>query len=191
MFSPKSSTFQTDPDALDLRAHRRKSVFKTALIYPVLHEASFTITNISNHGVNGRTAFSLSLREQLHFSFDGTDFLTAEVRWTNGQQTGLLAEDQLLWSGANDALLEKLTDTHEIRESRLMVEIAGTLVKSAPAMVGTVRNISDQGMMIELGNLREGTRLLVKARGKGARMGRVQWQSAGMVGVFFEGKNIT
>lgn len=186
MFAPRSSTFQTDPDAMDLRAHRRKPVFMTALIYPVLDEASFTITNISNHGVNGRTAFSLSLREQVHFSFDGTDFLTAEVRWTNGQQARLLAEDQLLWSGANDALLEKLTDTHEIRESRLKVEIAATLLKSAPAMVGTVRNISDQGMMIEVGRLREGTRLLVKARGKGTRMGRVKWQSAGMVGVFFE-----
>lgn len=191
MFSPKNSTFQIGPNAVDARAHPRKSVFKTALIYPVLDEASFTITNISSHGVNGRTALSLSLREQVHFSFDGTDFLTAEVRWTNGPQAGLLAEDQLLWASANDALLGKLTDTHEIRESRLTVDIAATLLKSAPAMVGTVRNISDQGMMIEVGSVREGTRLLVRARGKGARIGRVQWQSAGMAGVFFEGGNIT
>ena len=191
MFSPKTSTFQINAGMQDRRAHLRKTVFKTALIYPVLDEASLSITNISSHGVNGRTALDLSLREQVHFSFDGTDFITAEVRWTNGLQAGLLAEDQLLWVGGNDALLGKLTDTHEIRQSRLTVDITGTLIKSAPVMVGTVRNISDQGMMIEVDSLREGTRLLVKTRWEAARMGRVQWQRTGMVGVFFEGGNIT
>jgi hypothetical protein len=41
-------------------------------------------------------------------------------------------------------------------------------------------------MMIETAGLREGTRLLVKSRGRNVRMGRVQWSSGGMVGVFFE-----
>ena len=56
----------------------------------------------------------------------------------------------------------------------------------SPAMVGTIRNLSIEGMMIEAGGLREGIRLLVKSRGRGIRMGRVQWSSGGMAGIFFE-----
>ena len=186
MFSPNKSEFRSDSLIEDQRRHPRKAVFKSALIYPVLSQANLTITNISAHGVSGRTALMLSLREQVHVSFDEQDFITAEVRWTNGVQVGLLAEDPLLWVTGNDSLMEGLSDSQRPRESRVPVNIASTLITSAPVMVGTIRNMSEEGMMIEAGGIREGTRLLVKSRGRCARMGRVQWSSGEMMGVFFE-----
>lgn len=186
MFSPNNSALQSGNSIDDQRRSLRKAVFKSALLYPVLNQAKLAITNVSAHGVSGRTALTLSLREQVHVSFDEQDFITAEVRWTNGAQVGLLAEDPLLWTAGNDALMGRLSDSHQPRESRIPVNIAATLTTSAPVMIGTIRNMSEEGMMIEARSIREGTRLLVKCRGKCARMGRVQWSSSEMMGVFFE-----
>lgn len=186
MFSPRKDDFVLEGSIEEQRRHPRKTVFKSALIYPVIGQANLAVGNISTHGVNGRTALSLGLREQVHVSFDGSDFITAEVRWTNGQQVGLLAEDPLFWVAGNDSLMDCLSESHQPREGRVLVDIAATLVRSAPVLVGTIRNMSEEGMMIEAGGLKEGARLLVKSRGRNARMGRVQWASGEMVGVFFE-----
>ncbi|WP_232307534.1 PilZ domain-containing protein [Sphingobium chungbukense] len=153
----------------------------------MLSRACLSVTNVSPHGISGRAALTLGLREQVHVGFDDTNFITAEVRWTNGQQVGLMVEDPLLWVTGNDSLLERLSDSHHPRESRVVVNISATLVTSAPVMVGTIRNMSEEGMMIESSGLREGTRLLVKSRGRSTRMGRVQWATDHMAGVFFEG----
>ncbi|WP_174525937.1 hypothetical protein [Sphingobium herbicidovorans] len=56
--------------------------------------------------------------------------------------------------------------------------MTATIVTSAPVMVGTIRNLSVEGMMIETPALREATRLLVKSRGRGVRMGRVHRRAA-------------
>lgn len=184
MFEHKFDAFRTD--GRDLRRHPRQTVFKSALLYPVLKDANLSILNISSHGISGRSALTLGLREQVHVSFDATDFLTAEVRWTNGERCGLLFEEPLLWLGGHDRLMDQLAPDELPRESRLSVDMAATLVTSAPVMIGTIRNMSTEGMMIEAQGLKEGTRLLVKSRGRGVRMGRVQWSSGGMAGVFFE-----
>ncbi|MEV5023901.1 PilZ domain-containing protein [Sphingobium sp. LMA1-1-1.1] len=186
MFLQNKSEIKSDGSIIEKRRHPRKTVFKSAFIYPVLQHAGLTVTNVSAHGLSGETALTLSLREQVHVGFNDRDFITAEVRWTNGFRVGLLAEDPLLWTTGNDVLLEHLADSHRPREGRVPVNIAATLVTSAPVMVGTIRNISAEGMLIEVGNVREGTRLLIKSRGNGTRMGRVQWISGGMAGVFFE-----
>ena len=186
MFLQNKSEIKSDECIIEQRRHPRKTVFKSALIYPVLQQANLTVTNVSAHGLSGQTALTLSLREQVHVGFNGKDFITAEVRWTNGFRAGLLAEDPLLWTTGNDFLLERLGDSHHPREGRVPVNITATLVTSAPVMVGTIRNISAEGMLIEAGSVREGTKLLIKSRGNGTRMGRVQWTSGGMAGVFFE-----
>jgi hypothetical protein len=186
MFSPKGETFQIGDSRADNRRHPRKTVFKSALLYPVLEEASLIISNVSSHGISGRSALNLSLRQQVHISFNAEEFLTAEVRWTHGDRCGLLMEEPLLWLSGQDTLMEHLTGDQEPRESRITVDMRATLVTSAPVMVGTIRNMSAEGMMIETHALREGTRVLVKSRDHKVRMGRVQWSSGGMVGLFFE-----
>ncbi|HJT39286.1 MAG TPA: PilZ domain-containing protein [Sphingobium sp.] len=186
MLERKIDAFRTDSATTDLRRHPRRTVFKSALLYPVLKDATLSITNVSSQGLSGRSALTLGLREQVHVSFNATDFLTAEVRWTNGGQCGLLMEEPLIWLGGHETLMDQLAPADRPRESRLTVDMSATLVTSAPVMVGTIRNLSLEGMMIEANGLREGTRLLVKSRGRGVRMGRVQWSSGGMAGVFFE-----
>ena len=186
MFAHKGDTFQTDEADADKRRHPRKTVFKSALLYPVLKEANLAISNISSQGVSGRSALELALRQQVHISFNSEDFLTAEVRWTHGERCGLLMEESLLWLSGHDTLMENLGPDQQPRESRIAVDMQATLVTSAPVMVGTIRNMSNEGMMIETHGLREGTRLLVKSRDLQVRMGRVQWSSGGMAGLFFE-----
>lgn len=186
MFEQKIEALRTDRDGADLRRHPRRTVFKSALLYPVLKEASLSITNVSSQGLSGRSGLTLGLRDQVHVSFNATDFLTAEVRWTNGNQCGLLMEEPLLWLGGHETLMDQVAPPDQPRESRLSVDMSATVVTSAPVMVGTIRNMSIEGMMIEAGCLREGTKLLVKSRGRGVRMGRVQWSSGGMAGVFFD-----
>ena len=186
MFEQKIEAFRTDGDGADLRRHARRTVFKSALLYPVLEEASLSITNVSSQGLSGRSALTLGLRDQVHVSFNTLDYLTAEVRWTNGSQCGLLMEEPLLWLGGHETLIDQLAPADQPRESRVSVDMSATLVTSAPAIFGKIRNLSIEGMMIEAGGLREGIRLLVKSRGRGIRMGRVQWSSGGMAGIFFE-----
>jgi hypothetical protein len=53
-------------------------------------------------------------------------------------------------------------------------------------MLGTIRNLSLEGMMIEASGPREGIGPLVKSRARGIRMGRMQWSSGGVTGIFFE-----
>ena len=186
MFAPKGDTFPTQETGADNRRHPRKTVFKSALLYPVLNEASLMISNISSQGISGRSALELTLRQQVHISFDAEEFLTAEVRWTHGERCGLLMEEPLLWLSGQETLMEQLAADQQPRESRVSVDMQATLVTSAPVMVGTIRNMSAEGMMVETHGLREGTRLLVKSRNHQVRMGRVQWSSGGMIGLFFQ-----
>jgi hypothetical protein len=64
--------------------------------------------------------------------------------------------------------------------------MSATLVTSAAVMLGTIRNLSLEGMMIEASGPREGIGPLVKSRARGIRMGRMQWSSGGVTGIFFE-----
>lgn len=187
MFAPKGATFEIQETDCDKRRYPRKTVFKSALLYPVLKEASLTIANVSSQGISGRSALELNLRQQVHVSFNAEDYLTAEVRWTHGERCGLLMEEPLLWLAGQTTLMEQLAPDEQPRESRMTVDMQATLVTSAPVMVGTIRNMSAEGMMVETHGLREGTRLLVKSRDRQIRMGRVCWSSGGMVGLFFEG----
>ena len=186
MFEQKFEAFRTTGDGPDLRRHARRTVFKSALLYPVLEESSLSITNVSSQCLSGRSPLTFGLRDQVHVSFNAVDFLTAEVRWTNGSQCGLLMEEPLLWLGGHETLMDQLAPADQPRESRVSVDISASLVTSAPVIVGTIRHLSIEGVMIEAGGLREGIRLLVKSRGRGIRMGRVQWSSGGMAGIFFE-----
>ena len=186
MFVRTGESFQTGGAGADQRRHPRKTVFKSALLYPVLKEASLAISNLSSQGISGRSALDLSLRQQVHVSFNAADFISAEVRWTNGDRCGLLMEEPLLWLSSHDTLVEQLAADQQPRDARYIVDMQATLVTSAPVMVGTIRNLSAEGMMIEVPGIREGTRLLVKSRDRQVRMGRVQWASGGMVGLFFD-----
>lgn len=171
------------------RRHPRHKVFKSALLYPVVEEAGLSVENISTYGISGKCALSLGLRQQVHISFDEVTFRTAEVRWVNGRSYGLLLEDPILLIGGKEPVEAGAPEDHQPRDPRVAVSISATLVTSAPVLMGTIRNMSVEGMMIELaGQLQEGLRLLVKTRGVDVRMGRVQWSSGGMAGLFFESR---
>ncbi|GAY20810.1 MULTISPECIES: PilZ domain-containing protein [Sphingobium] len=171
---------------MEKRRHPRQTVFKTALLYPVVEEANLSVENVSHAGLSGRCALSLGLHQQVHVSFDDASFRTAEVRWINGPKCGLLLEETLPWIPGEEPDANPAPQTYEPRSRRLAVDFSATLVTSTPVLIGTIRNLSAEGMMIEVGGLGEGTRLLVKTRGLDVRMGRVQWSSGGMIGVFFE-----
>lgn len=171
------------------RRHPRHRVFKSALLYPVVEEAGLSVENISTYGLSGKCALSLGLHQQVHVSFDEVTFRTAEVRWINGKTCGLLLEDPILLIGGKEPVEANAPEEHQSRDPRVAVSLSATLVTSAPVLTGTIRNMSVEGMMIEFaGQLREGLRLLVKTRGSEVRMGRVQWSSGGMAGLFFEAR---
>src|SRR3546814_9633113 len=79
---------------MEKRRHPRQTVFKTALLYPVVEEANLSVENVSHAGLSGRCALSLGLHQQVHVSFDDASFRTAEVRWINGSQCGLLLRSE-------------------------------------------------------------------------------------------------
>lgn len=184
MFAHKSSDFQLE--GAELRRHPRQTVYKSALLYPVVREAMLAIGNISRSGLSGQCALPLSLRDTVHVSFDGEKFVTAEVRWTRGSTCGLLVEEPLVCFGGIEGNSPATAAGEQAREPRLAADLSATIVKSAPVLVGTVRNMSLEGMMIETAGLREGTRLLVKTRGADVRIGRVQWASGDLAGIFFD-----
>lgn len=170
----------------DRRRHIRQRVLKSALLYPVLKEARLAIHDVSQNGLSGECALTLGLGQEVHVSLDGEKFITAEVRWLDGMRCGLQTEDPLPRNldEAQDWIDDAGSDKREA--PRVKVDLLATLVTCAPVFAGTVRNMSAEGMMIEAAGLPEGRRLLVKARGCDVRMGRVQWSSGGMAGVFFE-----
>lgn len=168
------------------RRHPRQTVFKTALLYPIVEEANLSVENVSHAGLSGRCALSLGLHQQVHVSFDETSFRTAEVRWINGSRCGLLLEEALPWIPGEEPDVNGASQNFEPRGQRLQVNFSATLVTSTPVLIGTIRNLSAEGMMIETSGVSEGRRLLVKTRGQDVRMGRVQWSSGGMIGIFFE-----
>ncbi|WP_327752764.1 PilZ domain-containing protein [Sphingobium sp. SJ10-10] len=171
---------------MEKRRHPRQTVFKTALLYPVVEEANLSVENVSHAGLSGRCALSLGLHQQVHVSFDETSFRTAEVRWINGSRCGLLLEETLPWVPGEEPDMNIASQKYEPRGQRLTVNFSATLITSTPVLIGTIRNLSVEGMMVEVGGVSEGTRLLVKTRGLDVRMGRVQWASGGMIGIFFE-----
>lgn len=173
------------------RRHPRQTVFKTALLYPIVEEANLSVENVSHAGLSGRCALSLGLHQQVHVSFDETSFRTAEVRWINGSRCGLLLEEALPWVPGTEPDANSASQAYEPRGQRLTVNFSATLVTSTPVLIGTIRNLSAEGMMIEIAGVSEGTRLLVKTRGLDVRMGRVQWSSGGMIGIFFEPRRMT
>lgn len=176
-----------DESGENRRRHPRQTVFKSAFLYPVLSEATLTVQNISHRGMSGNCALSLCLRQHVHISFDQDQFRVAEVRWIKGTRCGLMTEDPLLLPTGVEPLPEG-SEALQVRDRRLPVSLVATLVVSAPVMVGTVRNISLEGMMIETGSqLPEGTQLLVKLRNGGIRRGRVKWSGGGMAGINFPG----
>ncbi|WP_313804222.1 PilZ domain-containing protein [Sphingobium sp.] len=177
---------------MNKRRHPRQTVFKSALLYAAVEEATLSVENVSHTGLSGRCALSLGLHQQVHVSFDETSFRTAEVRWVNGSRCGLLLEESLPWVPGAEPDATIRSRGYEPRSQRLDVNFSATLVTSTPVIIGTIRNMSLEGMMIEVaGGMSEGTRLLVKTRGVDVRMGRVQWSSGGMIGVFFEPRRIT
>lgn len=183
MFSQKVRDHQLAD--VDLRRHPRQTVFKSALLYPVVQEAQFSLKDVSTNGLRGDCAIALSLRDEVHVSFDKKKFVTAEVRWTKGSTVGLMVEEPLFLFAGVEENLGDIALVEQPREPRLPSNLSAMIVKSAPVVVGTVRNMSLEGMMIEASGLEEGTRLLVKTRGADVRMGRVQWSSGEMIGVFF------
>jgi hypothetical protein len=190
MYAKKIEDAEQEPASLEQRRYSRQTVFKSALLYPVVGEAGLSINNISENGLSGKCALTLGLREQVHVSFDNERFITAEVRWTTGPSCGLIVEDPFLWITGHQQVMERLLQAEQRHTPRISVDLSAKLVTSAPVLVGTVRNMSTEGMMIEVEGLREGARLLVQCRGTETRMGRVQWSSGGMVGIFFQAPNI-
>jgi hypothetical protein len=63
MFQEKIQPFRTEGDGADLRCHACRTVFKSALLYPVLKEASLSITIVSSQGLSGRSALTLGWYE--------------------------------------------------------------------------------------------------------------------------------
>jgi len=176
----------TSNEGDERRRHARQRVLKSALLYPVLREARLAIHDVSQNGLSGECALTLGLGQEVHVSLDGETFVTAEVRWVEGMRCGLQTEDPLPRNlGGQQAGAEE-AGSDQREAPRVKVDLLATLVACAPVFAGTVRNMSAEGMMIEAAGLPEGTRLLVKARGCDVRMGRVQWSSGGMAGVFFE-----
>jgi len=186
---PKIENAERESAGLEKRRYPRQTVFKSALLYPVAREAILSVNNISENGISGSCALTLGEREQVHICFDNERFITAEVRWVNGQKCDLIVEDSLLWITGHQQVMESLFQADQRHSPRMPVSLSAKLVTSAPMFVGTVRNMSMEGMMIEAEGLREGSRLLVKCRGTETRMGRVQWSSGGMIGVFFQPPN--
>lgn len=175
-------------DNHERRRHPRRSVFKTALVFPILKEVGLSLENISQNGLSGICALNLSIRQPVHISFDHRCFLAAEVRWVNGKQCGLMLEDPLLLPNCAGPISPPPDLDLEPRATRIAVDLLATLVTSGPMLAGTIRNMSDEGMMIEIGGrVAEGERLLVRVKGQdSAIIGRVQWASGPMAGVFFE-----
>lgn len=170
------------------RRHPRRSVFKTAIVFPIYKEVGISLENMSQSGLSGICALNLSIRQPVHVSFDSRCFLAAEVRWVNGKQCGLMMEDPVLLPNC-DELLSPAPDLDlEARAPRIPVDLSATLVTSGPMLAGTIRNMSAEGMMIEIGGrVVEGERLLVRVKGQDvAVIGRVQWSSGPLAGVFFE-----
>ncbi|WP_346765606.1 PilZ domain-containing protein [Sphingobium sp. TB-6] len=169
------------------RRHTRKTVFKSALLYPVQDEVGLSVENVSHSGLSCQCVLVLGLLQQVHVSFDGQSFRSAEVRWVKGTRCGLLMEEPLLWIDGIEIDPDTSSQNHPPREHRVPVTLPATLITSAPVLPGTIRNMSVEGMMIEVGcELPEGMRLLVKSRDSAVRLGRVQWSAGGMAGLFFE-----
>lgn len=97
MFSPRTAPVGAADNPEELRRHPRHTVFRSALVYPVLLERDITVTNLSSHGLSAQGARGLDIREQVHVSFDAQDYISAEVRWANGSHIGLMLEEPLLW----------------------------------------------------------------------------------------------
>lgn len=167
------------------RRYIRKAVFKTAIVFPVLEEAMLTVDNISQNGVSGTCPLTLYLHQSVHIRFGDQPFLAAEVRWVNGQRCGLLAEERLSLPGLPEATPEFAT--FDGREARIAAEMTATIVTSQPMMAAKVRNLSEGGMMIELGGpVAEGQLLLIRAKGQETIAARVQWVHNSMAGLAFQ-----
>lgn len=174
------------PDAgMERRRHPRRTVLKTAVVFPVIKQVGFSVENISQGGMSGQCALDLSVRQLVHISFDDSAYLAAEVRWANGRNYGLMMEDALLAPNFDEPPPPDIGLTQ--RSVRVAVDLAATLVVTGPMLAGTVRNMSIEGMMVEIGGrVAEGELLLIRAKGQHTLLGRVQWSSGPMAGVFFE-----
>jgi len=186
------STSDVTPDQAsgqNPRRHPRSTVLKAATVHPLLREAGFLIGNVSQLGVMGRCALPLSLSQCVHLTFDGREFLAAEVRWAQGDRYGLqLAEPRVGVSGLSDweTIDRETIDGMTARAQRIPTNMTATLVTTLPMLPGLVRNLSRGGMLIEIGTrLREGERLLVKMRDQPTFIGRVQWSKQGCAGLEF------
>lgn len=172
--------------SMDRRRHPRQAVIKSAAVHPVMDETAFPIGNISHLGVMGRSALPLNLRQRVHFTFNGHQFLTAEVRWANGDEYGLLLDDPLFCMPGTEPAPMNERDGEQPRSQRIPVNLQATLLITAPVLPARVRNISPGGMLLEqTGRLREGERLLVKLRKLPAFLGRVQWAQNDLAGFCF------
>ena len=160
-------------------------VFKSAFLYPVMDEAGAAVSDVSDNGLSGQCALTLSLYQQVHLSFDDECYFGGQVRWVNGQRFGLLTKEPLPFdtTETDDAFPRSRIERRDT--PRQTVDLTATLVTCAPVLIGTIRHLTTEGMMIETSGVDEGTRLLVKTRGQKVRMGRVASLADGMARVLF------
>jgi hypothetical protein len=173
--------------AANRRRHIRHWVLKSATIHPFREEVAFLIGNISHLGVMGRSAIPLSLRQCVFITLNGHHYMAGEVRWAEGDRFGLQLEDPLFCMPGGQPEPASPQAGLTPRSIRIPVDLAATLVTTAPRLPARIRNISNGGMMIETGtSIGEGERLLVAMKGRLAIAGRVQWSVGGRIGLRFE-----
>ena len=181
-----SGPTQTTDNRSDAERRRatRTSVFLPATIYFVEQVVEARIHNASASGFMGEADAELSIGQQIHLWLGKTAYHLATVRWITGRKFGVSLPNALALLGGKSAAWKEDDGVHDARAVRVPLDVLADLYISRPPRPGTVRNISETGLLLDSGpDLQVGQQLLVALKGRGCIHGRIQWTGGGKAGV--------
>lgn len=171
-----------------LRERRRpfqSNPLKTAKLHPILEEERLEISDIWLNGVSANCTLTPGLHDDVYLSFDGKNYVAAEVLRKSGCETGFtLKQRGLAFCDIFDDTGFPLLPPHACgawSQSGFLASVAIV----APAVSGVVMDASKDGIMIEISNIAKGTRFLVQTSEEIARRGEAGWTAGGMTAIFF------
>lgn len=138
----------------------------------------FTLGNLSSLGASGRCGRAILSGSRVQLWFEGNRLVEGQVRWSRGALVGIHFSSRLPMD-----LLTRRNGPAMTRARRFTVNRPGKIVTASACRVATIRNVSENGLLVETSlTLAPGQQVSVNC-GALVMEGQVRWARQGQAGI--------
>lgn len=183
--SPAGPALGTRRDA-DLRSGPRfLSVFRPVAIRISGSHSICVIRNISSNGMCSRIYRRLPEGTVVSVGLSSTDLLTGQVAWSDGIDIGVAFDRSIDVPRFLKALAQPETGGRVVRSPRVRVQCTVELRLPQRVFRAELYDISQSGIRVETGSLRNEEVLWLEIPGLGSKRATVRWRTVEFAGLSF------